>query len=235
MKKIVLGLLLSMTFFSCSKDETKTQDPVATRSTLPVLSPTVQIGTQVWMTSNLNVSRYSDGTPIPQVTNKYELYNLTAGGWCYYNYSATNGTAYGKLYNWAAVAGIYDSASLANPSLRKKLAPAGWRIASDTDWLILTTFLGGQNIAGSKMKETGTAHWSYLNAATTNSSGFTGLPGGRNYDYGFSNIGLNAYFWSSSDNSYDYAWCYILYGGNDYAYRISLFKYQFFSVRCVKD
>jgi hypothetical protein len=57
MKRIVFGLLLSMTLFSCSKDETKTQDLVATRPTVPVLSPTVQIGTQVWMTKNLNVSR----------------------------------------------------------------------------------------------------------------------------------------------------------------------------------
>ncbi len=76
MKKIVLGLLLTMTLFSCSNEENKTQNEVASRPTVPVLSPTVQIGTQVWMTRDLNVSRYSDGTPIPQVTNNIQWGNV---------------------------------------------------------------------------------------------------------------------------------------------------------------
>ena len=133
MKKIVVVLVLSLALFSCSKDEIKTQDLVATRSTSPIISPTVKIGTQVWMTKNLNVSRYSDGTPIPQVTDPTQWEGLATGAWCYYNNDAANGITYGKLYNWYAVAGIYDAASLANPVLRKKLAPVGYHIPNYND------------------------------------------------------------------------------------------------------
>ena len=69
---------------------------------------------------------YRDGTPIPQVTDPTAWANLTTGAWCYYNNDPANGAIYGKLYNWYAVAGIHDAASLNNPSLRKQFAPQGW-------------------------------------------------------------------------------------------------------------
>ena len=79
----------------------------------------VTIGRQTWMQKNLNVSKYRDGTPIPQVTDPKKWANLKTGAWCYYDNKTANGTIYGKLYNWYAVAGIYNGASLANKSLRK--------------------------------------------------------------------------------------------------------------------
>jgi uncharacterized protein (TIGR02145 family) len=94
----------------------------------------VIIGTQEWQKENLNVSKYSDGTPIPQVTNASNWASLSTGAWCYYNNDPANGAIYGKLYNWYAVAGIHDAASLTNPDLRKKLAPTGWHIPTDTEW-----------------------------------------------------------------------------------------------------
>ncbi len=130
------------------------------------------------MQQNLNVSRYTDGTPIPQVTNQSQWANLTTGAWCYYDNDTSNGVIYGKLYNWYAVAGIYDAASLANPALRKKLAPTGWHLTSNEEWLILISDLGGDSVAGGKMKQAGTTLWADPNALATNSSGFTGLPGG---------------------------------------------------------
>jgi uncharacterized protein (TIGR02145 family) len=162
--------------------------------------PNVTIGTQIWQSINLKLTTYRDGTPIPQVTDPTAWANLTTGAWCYYNNDPTNGSDYGnygKLYNWYAVAGIYDAASLANPSLRKQLAPTGWHIPTDEEWTTLTSFLGGINIAGGKMKDT--YSWATPNTGATNSSGFSGLAGGYRSDNGhFQDIGAIGWWWSSS-------------------------------------
>jgi uncharacterized protein (TIGR02145 family) len=159
--------------------------------------PNVTIGTQIWQSINLKVTTYRDGTPIPQVTDPTAWTNLTTGAWCYYKNDPTNGSVYGKLYNWYAVAGIYDTASLASPSLRKQLAPIGWHIPTDEEWTTLTSFLGGINIAGGKMKDT--YSWATPNTGATNSSGFSGLAGGyRNNDGAFYDVGAVAWWWSSS-------------------------------------
>ena len=195
----------------------------------------VIICSQVWTKSNLNVSKYSDGTPIPQVTDPTAWANLTTGAWCYYNNDAANGTTYGKLYNWYATAGIYDAASLANPTLRKKLAPTGWHVPSDAEWTTLTTCLGGESLAGGKMKETGTAHWDSPNTGATNSSGFTGLPGGYRYDDAFGNIGYSGLWWSSSEYYTAYAWYRDLDYSDGDADRYVNDKIYGFSVRCLRD
>ena len=204
---------------------------------------------QTWTKQNLNVSKYSDGTPIPQVTDPNAWTNLTTGAWCYYNNTTANGTTYGKLYNWYAVVGIYDAASANNPALRKKLAPTGWHVPTDAEWSSLINCLdpyanGGNNfpnIAGGKMKATGTIQagtglWQDPNTEATNESGFTGLPAGRCYtDVTFGDIGLYGYWWSSSEFNTAIAWYRSLYfyygnagrGGND--------KKGGFSVRCIKD
>jgi uncharacterized protein (TIGR02145 family) len=135
---------------------------------LVVNIPSVTICSQVWATKNLDVTTYSDGTVIPQVTDPTAWESLTTGAWCYYNNDPANGAVYGKLYNWYAVAGIYDAASLANESLRKILAPTGWHIPSDAEWTTLITFLGGPAAAGGKMKEAGICHWEYPNISKSN-------------------------------------------------------------------
>lgn len=203
----------------------------------PVVNlPNLTICTQVWATQNLDVTTYSDGTVIPQVTDPTQWANLTTGAWCYYNNDPAYGAVYGKLYNWYAAAGIYDAASLANPALRKKLAPTGWHVPTDAEWTTLTTCLGGETIAGGKMKETGTAHWQIPNQDATNSSGFTGLPGGFRYSSGsFSLIGFNGYWWSSSEYDTAYAWLRYLYYYDGVAYRNSFNKGSGFSVRCLRD
>lgn len=70
----------------------------------------VIICSQELMKENLKVTKYTDGTPIPQVTDPTLWANLTTGAWCYYNNDPAQGAIYGKLYNWYAVAGIYDAA-----------------------------------------------------------------------------------------------------------------------------
>ncbi|MGV9003096.1 FISUMP domain-containing protein [Flavobacterium sp.] len=154
---------------------------------------TVVIGTQTWTQTNLNVSKYRNGDTIPQVTNQSTWANLTTGAWCYYQNNTANGATYGKLYNWYAV------------NDPRGLAPAGYHIPSDAERITLTTFLGGESIAGGKMKST--TGWNSPNTAATNSSGFTGLPGGCRNDYGsFYFIGETGYWWSSSEDDATNAW-----------------------------
>jgi uncharacterized protein (TIGR02145 family) len=117
------------------------------------------------------------------------------------------GAIYGKLYNWYAIAGIFDVASLDQPGLRKQFAPAGWHVPSDAEWTTLTDFLGGETIAGSKMKEVGNINWLMPNTDATNSSGFTGLPGGGRDSNGvFVFISLNGNWWSATEASTTDSW-----------------------------
>lgn len=203
----------------------------------PVVSlPNVTICTQTWATNNLDVTTYSDGTVIPQVSDPTAWANLTTGAWCYYNNDVAYNATYGKLYNWYAAVGIYDAASLANPALRKKLAPTGYHVPTDAEWTTLTTCLGGVGIAGGKMKETGTAHWISPNTDATNSSGFTGLPGGgRSSDGTFVNVGSSGYWWSSSEYDTTIAWNRSLNYNNGYANTNNYYKKNGLSVRCLRD
>jgi uncharacterized protein (TIGR02145 family) len=195
--------------------------------------PSVNIGTQTWTTKNLDVATYSDGTVIPQVTDPTAWANLTTGAWCYYNNDPATGTTYGKLYNWYAVAGIHDT----DPNTpNKKLAPTGYHIPSDVEWTTLTNYLGGESVAGGKMKATGTWLWFSPNTEATNSSGFTGLPGGfRNFDGTFYNVGDYGIWWSSSESNTAIAWYRYLYYVNGTANRGNTNKIHGFSVRCLRD
>ncbi len=196
---------------------------------------------QVWSTRNLDVTTYSDGTPIPQITDNRKWANLTTGAWCYYLNNSGQGDMLGKLYNWYAVAGIYNDASLVNPALRKKLAPTGWHIPTDIEWTTLTNCLGGANVAGGKMKEIGTSHWASPNLFATNSSGFKGFAGGYRGFYGLFGdyeifpkkmIGI---WWSSGEINSSTAWSRQLYSGNGGLGKIESNKSLGFSVRIIKD
>jgi uncharacterized protein (TIGR02145 family) len=203
-----------------------------------------------WGMKNLNVSRYTDGTIIPQVTDPVQWANLTTGAWCYYNNDPANGAVYGKLYNGYAVAGIYNSASLNNPALRKKLAPVGYHIMSSSDYGCLLSRLGGTSVAGGKMKETGTSHWSPPNTGALNSINFSALPGGFRWhtittiiSSQFISITNSAYFWvsnaySCSDNTYPSTLCggYINLNHNTISLNSgAAYLFNGMSVRFVKD
>lgn len=201
----------------------------------------ISIGTQKWTQKNLNVDHYSDGTLIPQVTDQIQWRNLTTGAWCYYNNDASSEAVYGKLYNWYAVKGIHDTASLNDFSLRKKLSPSGWHVPSDTEWTTLTNFLGSYVVAGGKMKSiTG---WNTPNTGATNSSRFTGLPGGYREDgedgsstvLPFGSIGENGFWWSSSESSTTDAWYQVMFYDQSFIARSSIAKGLGCSVRCIKD
>lgn len=184
----------------------------------------IQIGSQIWMCKNLESDFYRNGDPVPQVTDPSQWGSLTTGAWCYYNNDSTRGKKYGKLYNWYAV----------NDS--RGLAPEGWHIPSDTEWTALSTYLGGANVAGSKLKEAGTTHWYSPNTGATNESGFTAYPGGYINHYGiFGFIDRDGYWWSSSEYDTDNAWYRSLsYGISDIEVKNNA-KANGFSVRCIKD
>ena len=185
--------------------------------------PTVTIGNRIWMQKNLNVCKYRNGDDIPQVTDLNSWNGLTTGAWCYYANDTANGLVYGKLYNWYAV------------NDPRGLAPVGWHIPSDDEWTILTTYLGGIDVAGGKMKAT--TLWNSPNTAT-NSSGFTALPGGSCYKTsGFSNLGLKGNWWSSTvDNTNtNGVWSRYINYNLSYVASYAYNKNDGFSVRCVKD
>jgi uncharacterized protein (TIGR02145 family) len=193
----------------------------------------VTIGYQTWTTKNLDVATYSDGTVIPQVTDRTAWDNLTTGAWCYYNNDSATGTTYGRLYNWYAVVGIHDT----DPNTpNKKLAPTGYHIPSDAEWATLIDYLGGGTVAGGKMKSADISLWNTPNTEATNSSGFTGLPGGFRRNYGwFFEIGFNGYWWSSSEGIPGGGAFLILRYDIGYTYISSYEKTHGFSVRCVRD
>ena len=191
---------------------------------------------QIWTTKNLDVSSYDDGTPIPQVTDPVQWANLTTGAWCYYNNDPQNGSTYGKLYNWYAVAGIYDYASFLNPTLRKKLVPAGWHIATNTEWNSFASCLGGSSVAGGRLKATGTEYWQTPNSSATNLSGFSGLPGGfRTLDGLYTNIGTSACWLTSSPLAGELAYFRSVDYFGDTLTNNNYIRTHGFSVRCIRD
>jgi uncharacterized protein (TIGR02145 family) len=149
---------------------------------------TVTIGAQTWFAENLKVTRYRNGNQILKVTDNMEWSNQPYGAYCWYdNDSATYEDIFGKLYNWNAV----------NDS--RGLCPTGWHVPSDAEWSSLTTFLGGEGVAGGKLKDTTTTFWQSPNLGATNESGFTSLPGGeRMADGTFQRVNYFGYWWSSS-------------------------------------
>jgi uncharacterized protein (TIGR02145 family) len=180
---------------------------------------TVLIGTQCWFKENLNV-----GTMIPGASEQTD--NGTIEKYCYDN-NPENCNVYGGLYQWdemmqyTIVPGVQG------------ICPANWHLPTDAEWTTLTTYLGGEGIAGGKMKETGTAHWSPPNTGATNSSGFTGLPGGV-WGGVFGSAGSEGYWWTSTDWS-SVAWNRSIYFGGGEVYRNLLNQVFGFSIRCLND
>lgn len=146
-----------------------------------------------WMPANLDVVTYRNGDSIPQVTDSATWANLTTGAWCYYNNDSSNNAVYGKLYNAYA---------LNDP---RGLAPAGWRLPSEDDWNALVYILGNANgTAGGKMKTT--TLWMAPNTGASNSSRFSGLPGGLRLAAGSfaASAGYYGDFWSDYRFGYQF-------------------------------
>jgi uncharacterized protein (TIGR02145 family) len=147
---------------------------------------TVQIGTQCWLKENMNIGTRINGSANQTNNSIIEKY-------CY-NDLESNCDIYGGLYQWNEMMQYVTTAGA------QGICPAGWHLPTDAEWTSLTNFLGGVDVAGGKLKETGTIHWCATNTGATNESGFTAFAGGYHHPGGyFSNLKDNALLWSSSE------------------------------------
>ncbi|MBN1198383.1 MAG: hypothetical protein JXA23_03450 [Bacteroidales bacterium] len=195
---------------------------------------TITIGNQTWMAENL---RYLPAVAGPGTSSETQPYYYV------YGYNGTdvatakgtiNYAAYGVLYNWpAAMNG--SSGSSANPSDVQGICPDGWHLPSDAEWTVLTDFLGGEDVAGGKMKDNSELYWISPNVGATNESGFTALPGGYRYSDGqFHHVGYYGTWWSTTTG---YSGVFDRYLMHDQAviYWSESGKDNGWSIRCVKD
>jgi uncharacterized protein (TIGR02145 family) len=198
---------------------------------------TVIIGSQLWMAENLKYLPSVVGPATSSQTDPYYYVYDYDGTDVNAARSAANFTTYGVLYNWpAAMNGA--SRSTSNPSGIQGACPTGWHLPSVAEWRELINYIGGTAVAGGKLKEAGTTHWTSPNTGATNESGFTALPGGeRKWDDTFFDIGNKGFFWTTVDtfstSSHAILWImeYDIEGTPMGIYS----KTRGMSVRCVKD
>jgi uncharacterized protein (TIGR02145 family) len=239
------AILLSLTFFSCEKDDGSSDNQSSTTVTDADgnVYNTVKIGTQTWMVENLKTTKYNDGTSIPNVTDQTTWNGLTSGAYCNYKNQENYVEAYGRLYNWYAV----------NTGI---LAPKGWHVPTDAEWSILENYLiaNGYNydgtVIGNKIAKSlsATTGWDDStnegtpgnNQSTNNKCGFTALPGGFFECYPpdthiFSNDNYTGFWWSSSEYRNILAINREIFATSPYFEKDCFHKASGLSVRCVKD
>jgi uncharacterized protein (TIGR02145 family) len=184
------------------------------------------------MAENLKTTKYNDGTPIPNTTDNTTWAALTTGAYSDYSNTPSNSTPYGRLYNWYVVDN--NAATKVASNGGKNVCPTSWHMPTDAEWTTLTTYLGGESVAGGKLKDT--THWTTPNTGATNETGFTALPGGGRYvdgEYGI--IGYEGYWWSSTEGSTTFAWSRGMSYDYTFVDRGPTPERSGFSVRCLKD
>lgn len=224
MGKTIIGCLLVTTILlilSCSHN-IKNKENYTYSTTV--------IDSQEWMTENLDVSYFRNGDSIFEANSyeKWEYANIKGiPAWCYYNNNPEYGKKYGKLYNFWAV------------SDPRGLAPEGWHIPSDKEWIKLADNLGGIDIAGEKMKST--KGWKGEGNGNK-TSGFSGLPGGYRSHEGpsvnggpFYEAGSSGYWWTTSGYLVDNVWSRSLSYKNSNLGKKSFIRTAGLSVRLIKD
>ena len=213
-KILAITILLSLITISCNKSIEKNH-----------LKGDIKIGKQFWMSKNLNVTKFNNGDLIKEAkTNEEWISALKSNtpAWCYIENDSISGKKYGVLYNWFAI------------NDKRGIAPLGYHIPSREEWLNLVKFLGGEKIAGEKLKSK--KGWAEKGNGT-DIFDFCGLPGGFRDESGdFNNKGSLAMFWTSTKfNENDRVYFINLdWGTNDCDDLIGSKGYGF-SVRCIKD
>lgn len=230
MKKLFIataGLLLLIALNGCKKEDSTNDSIFGTVTDIDGNTyQTVKIGTQTWMMENLKVSRYNDGTAIPNVTDNQQWNALGTGAYCVYDNDESNNATYGKLYNWFSV----------NTG---KLAPAGWHVPTRAEYNTLVQYLGNGNDVGGKMKSTSSL-WDTPNTGADNNSHFSALPGGWRTGSGsgvtYRQLGQNSYFWlSDTAGIQDGGYYFNLGYSTADVYQGYLDKNNGYSIRCVKN
>jgi len=189
---------------------------------------TVKIGNQIWLQENFKGTHFANGDPIPNVTNQKQWDAMVTPAYCWYNNDSKIGETYGGLYNFYVA---NDSRGLI----------VGFHTPTDDEFITLANYLGGNAVAGGKMKEAGYAHWIQPNAGATNSSGFNGLPSGAyQNDFGnggFGHLGDGVGFWSVTPFGIDGVASVITLGQSSGVLQIGGGCYCFdgFSIRLVQN
>jgi len=184
---------------------------------------TVIIGTQTWMAENLRTTKYNDGSTIPNVTDTITWSSQPKGAYADYNNNPSNSNTYGKLYNYYAVVDA------------RKLCPTGWHVPTYAEWKTLISYLGGDSVAGGKLKKIDTTHWSATITTADSTTGFNAIPGGfRDTGGTFKGIGNYGIWWGSTADSSG-ALGRIIGSDDSGIYRLVSGMSSGFSVRCVKD
>ena len=205
---------------------------------------TVSIGSQCWTKENLKVTKYNDGSVIPDSTaSTSNPWAPTSGARTEYVAAGVTGYVgtFGYLYNWFAVNDL------------RKLCPTGWHVPTDAEWTIMIQTLDPMQVvtsgvqsgtAGTVMKSdiTNSSNNSGLGwnpgSPGTNTSGFSVLPGGYRGTSSFSNIRNYAFFWSATQSSTSNAYYRLLYNYNGNVDRNNNYvnaKKFGGSVRCLMD
>lgn len=236
LKNPILWVSLLFIFISCNKhnnttDSSKDDAPCKMGKGVTDIDgntyTTVIIGSQEWMATDLQVTKYRNGDPISNITDGSQWYKYNQGAWCYYNNDSKYNNPYGKLYNWYAVT---------DP---RNITPAGWHVPSLAEWNTLIAYLGGVDSAGSKLKSDDPSYWPQGNTDATNSTCFNAYPvGNRNDDASsvFPPIGFGVEIWSTDIHTQD-GECYLFSVDKDSGhatYGISP-KNDGFPIRCIKD
>jgi uncharacterized protein (TIGR02145 family) len=211
--------ILMIIFTSCNKDESG----IVTDIDGNVYHP-IHIGNQTWMVENLKVTRYRNGDSILQVTGFTEWDNSSSGAWCDMNNEASNGDKYGHLYNWHTIAD------------KRGLCPQGWHVPDDYEWSALVDLLGGEQLAGGKLKSIDTTCWKAPNSGACDLVGFSGLPGGARWQEGlFLYSGYYGLWWTSTEYNSDFAFYRTLVYDKPACFRNYYNKSNGCSLRCIKD
>lgn len=187
---------------------------------------TITLGTQIWTKENLKTTRFNNGDSIATTALPVKNDSTSIFQWSY-NQDSLNIPVYGCLYTWYAVTD------------NRNVCPTGWHVPSEGEWTSLTNFLGGDTIAGDKMKETGTSHWLSTSSTVTNSSDFTALPGGqRGNPNGFNNLYTLGAFWSTTawgTNAFPRAYTFSLQANSGALHQSVSVANCGFAVRCIKN
>ncbi|MCQ2272338.1 MAG: fibrobacter succinogenes major paralogous domain-containing protein [Bacteroidales bacterium] len=257
---IMAAMAIVLAFGSCKKDEVAKQESptggeVIENAVTDIDGNTyraVKLGEQVWMAENLRTTRYADGTSI----SLGSITSTTTAYLYYPNDNSGNVNTYGYLYNWKAVMGNSSSSS-SNPSGVQGICPNGWHVPSDAEWTQLTTYVKSQPeyvcegcsgtdderttncIAKALASTSGWKSYDYYGTpgndpSSNNATGFAAVPAGY-YIGSYYNFGLNAYFWSATQDDSDYAYYRYLYYHNAGVGRNYYSKYHGFSVRCLRN
>jgi uncharacterized protein (TIGR02145 family) len=246
-----MPLLCAVFLYACTcTNSGNSKELAADQQELPAKATEVKIGKQTWATANLNVDKFRNGNPIPQAKTPEEMEKAIKNqqpAWCYYDNDPANGEKYGKLYNWYAV------------NDPRGVAPKGWHLPSNDEWTALVEFLGGEDAALNKIKDStgwlgygcqeceggseefkkicsackGTQQNSKnpINANGDNSSGFSALPGGYLFGSTYRELGKISCFWSQTGDYFFIFDRFLSASVLDKKERSN----QVYSIRCIKN